>query len=741
MKRTRVQKSKFLISCMFIGSQISLLPLSSAYAQETDDGIEPIIVTARKSQETLQDIPISVAAFDRTLIERYDISDLSDVARRTPNFSYSNNLGPNGGVPVIRGVGAPRTGAAQSVGIFIDGVDTANSAGINVQTFDIERIEVVRGPQSTLFGRGVLAGAINYIARRPNFIDVEREASGEIAEYGQYRAEARASVPVSDDVAFSIAAQLRGFDGFYKDNLSGKNTGDHSSRAVVAGLRSRLGGNGEAFLRLAYDSQHIGQPSWHQVATNTQTGPNANQRWYVGKLRGDPSRVANNGANYGGVDLEHLRASLHLDYDLGGVSLSSISAYAHADIVSDIDSDFTAQPDLIAGGTLLGNFRSYLDTKTESYSQELRLQSDGTGPFRWLVGGYFRNEDYALDDFSPTAALGSSSLLEAVPNKLDRSTKTYGLFGMVSLELVDGLTISQELRYSEDRISETSTPRATGIPGSFAAKFTNFLPRTILEYQITRDHMIYASLAKGNKPGGFNNSAGAGFSPVPDNLKAFDEEQVWNYEAGVKTSWLDGKVTFNASVFYIDWTSIQVSSSVVVDGRPVGLTMNGGKADGLGFETEFRIRPNRALDIYGGFGYSPVRIIDYVDNRAVNAGITTDGRDQIAGTPDWTANIGAIYSIPLQDNGSVFLQGDVVYRSTTYATEAGLAETGDKATVDLQLGFNSGGVRAGLFFNNVLNDKTIESARAFVNPTNYARSFIVQLPARRQVGVRMSLKY
>jgi iron complex outermembrane receptor protein len=713
---------------------------SIALAQEGDAGIEQIIVTARKSQETLQDIPLSVAAFDRTLIERYDISDLSDIAQRTPNFSFSNNLGVSGGVPVIRGIGTPRSGGSSSVGIFIDGVDTSNSAGINIQSFDIERIEVVRGPQSTLFGRGVLAGAINYIARRPNFNDAEREASAEIAEYGQYRAEVRASVPLNQDLAFSIAAQLRGFDGFYNEARTGEDTGNSSSRAVVAGLRARLGGNGEAFLRLSYDTQNVGQPSWHQVPTNYKSGATDAQRWYKGKLIGDPSKLEHNGADYRGLEMEHFRASLHLDYDLGGVSLSSISSYANANSLSDSDTDFTAQPDLLSGGVLLGNFRSIYDTKTESYSQELRLQSDGRGPVNWLLGAFYRNEKYELADFTPTAATGTSSRRADDPAYLTRDTKSLGLFGMVSLELADGLTISQELRYSQDQIDETSTP-AGGTKGIFGDKFTNFLPRTIVEYQVSPDHMIYASAAKGNKPGGFNNSAGAGFSAVPNHLKPFDEESLWNYEAGVKTSWFDNKFTFNASVFYIDWTNVQVSTSVEVDGRNVSYTANAGKADGLGFETEFRVRPNSNIDIFGGFGYSPLRIIDYVDKRAVSAGLPARERSQVAGTPDWTANIGSVYTVPVGDNASVFLQGDVVYRSTTYATEANLAETGAKTTVGMQLGYRAGGLRAGLFVNNLFDDKTAASARAYVDPTSYARSFIVQLPERRQIGARVSVKY
>ncbi|MFD2137969.1 TonB-dependent receptor plug domain-containing protein [Novosphingobium resinovorum] len=139
---------------ILLAAGVSLATLVPAVAHAQ---VEDIVVTARKEKETLQEVPISVAAFDQDMIARYDISDLEDIAKRTPNFTFSNNLGMFGGVPVIRGIGAPRTGSNASVGLFIDGVDTGNAGGISLQSFDVERIEVVRGPQSTQFGRGVLA--------------------------------------------------------------------------------------------------------------------------------------------------------------------------------------------------------------------------------------------------------------------------------------------------------------------------------------------------------------------------------------------------------------------------------------------------------------------------------------------------------------------------------------------------------------------------------------------------------
>lgn len=726
------------------GSLIAMAAATPALAQamaETAASSE-IIVTARRQEESLQDVPLSVAAYDKSVIERFDLSDLADISRRTPNFSYSANLSLGTGVPVIRGVGAPRTGAVQSVGIFIDGIDTGNSSGLNLQTFDVERIEVVRGPQSTQFGRGVLAGAINYVSRRPNLERLEAEAQGELAEYGTYRLEGRVSGPVTDGFAVSLAAQRRGSDGFYNNNLTGQDTGQSETTIVVGGARARFGSDrqGEVYLRASYNKENYGAPAWHQVATNTQTGTAA-QRWFIGKLTGDPSKISHNADNYRGLDIEYVRTGLNFDYDFGGVVLSTLSSYNRGTQLLDSDTDFTSAPDLIVGASIFGNFRAYLKTELEDYSQEVRLRSDGDSRLFWLVGGYIRKETFRQQDLGPSGATGSSAILNTVPNRLDRDTRTLGLFGYVGIELFPGFRITQELRYSEDRIDEASTPRTTGIKGSFGAKFTNVLPRTIIEYKASPDHLLYASVAKGNKPGGFNNSAGAGFSPVPDNLKFFDEEEMWSYEAGFKTSWLDNRLTLNASAFYLDWSNIQVNSQVVVNGLPVGLTLSGGKADGFGFEADVQFRPTRNFEIYGGIGYSPVRIINFTDTRVTAAGLRPPPRAQVAGSPDWTGNIGAMVTVPLSDKANGVLQADLTHRSNTYATEANLAETGPQTLVSMQAGLASGPFRVTAYVNNLFDNKAIDSARAFVNPTSFARSFIVQMPAPRQFGVRLAIRY
>lgn len=725
-------------------SLLALGAATPALAQTTAETAvsSAIIVTARRREESLQEVPMSVAAFDKALIERYDLSDLADITRRTPNFSYQANSTLGAGQPVIRGVGAPRVGAVQSVGIFIDGIDTGNSSGLNLQTFDVERIEVVRGPQSTMFGRGVLAGAINFVSRRPNLERVAAEALGEIAEYGTYRLEGRVSGPLADGVAASIAVQRRGTDGFYKNNFTGADAGGSESTILVGGLRGKFGSDrqAEVYLRIAYNKENYGQPAWHQRATNTQTGPNANQRWFIGKLTGDPVSVSHNADNYGGLDVEYVRTGLNFDYDFGGVVLSTLSSYNRGTQILDSDFDFTSQPDTLRPFPP-GNFRIFTNTKLEDYSQEVRLRSDGDSSFFWLVGAYFRKETFRQQDLSPSFPTGNTNVLSATPNRLDRDTKTLGLFGYAGVELTAGLKITQELRYSEDMIDEASTPRSTGVRGTFGATFTNLLPRTIIEYAANKDILFYGSAAKGNKPGGFNNSAGAGFAPVPDALKFFDEEDVWSYEIGTKTSWLDGRLIFNAAAFFVDWNNIQVSSQVMVDGRLVGLTINGGKADGFGFEADLQFHPTRNFEIYGGLGYAPIRIINFKDTRITAAGLTAPPRAQIAGSPDWTGNIGSVLTVPLNDKMDGFLQADLTYRSTTYATEANLAETGAQTLVSMQAGFTNGPYRFTAYVNNLFNNKAIDAARAFVDPTTFARSFVVQLPAPQQFGVRASVRF
>ncbi|HSG70439.1 MAG TPA: TonB-dependent receptor plug domain-containing protein, partial [Planctomycetaceae bacterium] len=358
-----------------------------------------IIVTASGREQTLQRTPISIAAFDADEIDRYAIENFEDLAKRTPGLVFSNVSTLTDTNPSIRGVGTARAAGIPSVGVFIDGIDIGNGTFGNVPTFDLQRVEVVRGPQSALFGRGVLAGAVNYITRRPSFSKAGGMVQASIAEGGEYIIQGRAEAPVSDVFAVSVAARYTDFDGFFENTVSGKTIGGREALLINGSGRLQFGdgARGEAYLRVSYSDEVQEQADWHQVAANS-TDP----RWFIGEVEFDPTLIANNGDDYAGIDRQFFRSSLHIDYEFDFAKLTSRTSYGDYDFLLDQDFDFTPQPDLVFPFGLFGNFRFLDEQKISDFSQELRLTGGTEGGFEWIFGGYYRTEDTDEENFSFT---------------------------------------------------------------------------------------------------------------------------------------------------------------------------------------------------------------------------------------------------------------------------------------------------------------------------------------------------
>lgn len=702
--------------------------------------LDVVTVSASGRLKSAQDTAISLTAISEEQIDRFGIADLEDLSKTTPGLYYASGLGLSDSRPVIRGITNPRASSLPAVGVFIDGVDVGSRTGGNIQSFDVDRVEIVRGPQSALFGRGVLAGAINYISHRPSMDGFFGKVEATAAELGEYSVQGRIEGPVSDSLALSLSAKHRELEGTYKDQTSGKYLGGDEATSVAASGRLFFGPDraGEAFMRVSYSDETQDQAAWNNVAPNTVVSPPAGV-WFVGEVPFEETLVDVNDIDYGGLQREFTRTALIIDYDFDFATLTSRSSYDSVDIEQDVDADFSGAPAFpVPGVGVFGNFRAQLGQTIDSYSQELRLTSPDADRFRWILGGYIRQED--MDEAAFTFLSGDLTP-EPTPSLLTRETQTLGVFGAVAYDFTDAFTVNAELRWSQDTVDETTLLRTATTEQAFSETFENVLPRVIAEFRPSDNILLYGSAAKGNKPGGFNNSSSAGFSPVPDNLLAFDEEEAWSYEIGVKSELFDNTLTLNAAVFQIDWSDIQVSSQVVVGGFPVGYTANGAVAESTGFEIEFAAMPTNALTFSGGISYSPIRIQDYVDSRVARAGIVTDGDDSLSNSPDWTANLSAEYRQPVFQDCDGYVQANLSYNSTLYATTANLAETGDRVLSDFYVGVSNDRFNVDVFLKNAFDEDVPAGLEAFVNPTTFARSFLVQPTKPRQLGVRVGMNF
>lgn len=710
------------------------MPYSAAFAQ--DETLEEIVVTVRKRSEGLQEVPLSVVAFGALEIERQKISNLDDLARLTPGFTMDDGFGYLDARPAIRGQSNIRGASQPTLGVLVDGIDLPYRSGLNAESLDIERIEVVKGPQSAMFGRGVLSGAINYVTRRPTTDGMKGYVEAEGATDGFYEGRGRVNMPLSDQFAVAVSARYSSSDGFYKNNLTGEETvGGHEFTAVVASALWEASESFTAYLRASYSDELRENPQRHIVPANSQTGASPRQVWFLGKVKADPDLITHNCDHCVGLDRQFTWTSLDLEWDVGFGTISSITGVTNTEIHNDQDSDFEGlSPDLPAFPPFFNNLRQIIIRDIDTVSQELRFTSPDGRALRWLVGGYYYNQENNEQ---------GQSRVGIYPNEIappftvqSDETETLAVFGQASYDLTDRFSVSAEIRWSRDELSSNGT--RDGQPFPLDETFENNLPRFTADYEVSDDLMVYGAIAKGSKPGGFNTALGAGTGTLPLELIAYDEEKAWSYEAGLKSTWLDGDLTFNAAVFYVDWTNIQIDDQFSnPDGTTIGYTSNAGKAEVKGFEFSLATVLTDNIDLALGYANNPARVFDAQDSRAFRAGIITTGESHLPFSSDhsMTASLRVHGTAANGWNWYALLDGR--YDSTQYATTANLAETGSRLFANLRAGVENGDWSIQGYVTNLLDNDDPVSIQPFVSTRNFSRQFLVTVPDPLQAGVRV----
>lgn len=661
------------------------VPAPASAQQLSDAGeaaIPDIIVTARKREETLQDVPLAVSAFTAERIEREGLRDIADVALQTPGFSFRSAFGRDADRPVIRGMSNIQ-GAANAA-FFVDGIFVTGSiASLNLD--NLERVEVIRGPQAALFGRNTFSGAVNFVTRRPDN-RLRAQAKGTIGEDGLREVSGFVSTPLVQDRVF---AQLDGrfyeFGGQYANAIDPDDTlGRQKSYSVGGTLVIRPADNFELTGRLGYlrdedgfyaimrAGRVVGQalPVPRQIVNNSllncflpqETGvfgpaplfrpviANRSRGYRCGPL-GTPEVFALNTAQFraagfpNGLEREEWRASLRAELDINDWEFVATGAFNNRERLAVTDQDYS---DVRAPAPVLGAFETMDKGGAKDWSGEFKILSPRTNRLRGLAGVYYYKERSRGDAFSANLNLGINRPFQVgddpsliVRNPVFSSkTENWALFGQLEFELVDGLTVSAEGRYQEDTLSVAGESRATAAGQTFVraitpeVTYTNFLPRFTIDWRATPDVLIYGVAAKGNKPGGFNTGVfNAIYSDeevsrlVAQGFDTFREEEAWSYEIGAKTQWLDRRLTLNLAAFYIDWKNQQLTQTVVVPRRDgalgqVSFTTNVGKSEVKGVEVEAAARLAPWLGARLGYAYTDARIKDFVSEDQADFFIT-----------------------------------------------------------------------------------------------------------------------
>ncbi|MHA7815936.1 MAG: TonB-dependent receptor [Pseudohaliea sp.] len=648
MKRNHVRHP--LVAAIAAGSALAF-PGLSAVAQEKSLALEEVVVTARRREESLQDVPIAVTALTGQELALRGTSDISELAQSVPSVTLEPSRATNTTLTAfIRGVGQqdPLAGFEQGVALYLDDVYLARPQGAMLDIYDVERIEVLRGPQGTLYGRNAVGGAIKYVTRRLSD-EFEGRVRASYGAYDQMDFVGTVSVPVSD--SFRIGGTVASFqrDGF-GDNLT---TGEDQYNKDIVGYRlsAEWEPSEQLLVRLAYDK------------TEDDSNPVAGWRPFPGAVSGAPVLDDVFDSTAGAADLpttagidgnntvENEGWMVSVDWHVTDtLTLRSITADREDYTESVIDFDSLAVPD----------FDAPVIYDNEQFSQEFQLLWN-TDKVSAVLGYYYLDAE-AANDFD--VVLGQIGPVTAYTGGVVE-TEAWSVFGDLTYNLTDRLSVAVGVRYTEDE-RRADIFRAnylgTGSPflGNDAAlllavtsdyeadqTYDDTSPRFNVSYKLTEDATVYAGYSKGWKAGSFD-PRGANFL-TPAVEEGFDAEELDSWEAGLKATWWEGRALTNIAVFYSEYTDMQIPGSVGVDSDGdgvndsfVGTVTNAGESEISGIEVEgsFLFTENFSAQY-------ALSLLDAEIKEWFVGGVNVADQREIQNTPEEMAFVALNYDVPL----------------------------------------------------------------------------------------------
>jgi iron complex outermembrane receptor protein len=615
--------------------------------------LETMTVTAQKREENVQDVPMSVSVFSDIQLEDAGIEDIFDLMQFSPNVHMEHTSLEQ--PIVIRGISSFHGSIYSSAGFYVNDVSYPLHYMHNPELFDIERVEVLKGPQGTLYGRNSESGVINIITKQPDN-EFRGKVFGEYGNYNTFRSGANISGPiVRDKLYLGLAGQYKTSDGFVENKFN-----DDDEAHKIDHL------NGRATLRFTpADEWDISL-----IADVMDTDDHAGELRYInGPMKTDPFDVRHDSDEYSDQDgnSQTIRVKYSGDsFDF--LSVSSLLYYKH-DYLSEVDlwDDPMNKMELPS---------SYKDRQ---YSQELRLSSaKNSGPFEWLAGVYGFKEDTDAEYNFYNVTYGMSFVHPVT----DIETKGYAAFGQGTYTLFDRLHLTAGLRFDHQDLEGDLKDEILGVTYDKDLDYDEWLPKFSVSCDLTDDVMTYVSASKGYMVGGYNFSC---VIPTEETF-TYDAEYTWNYEAGIKTSWRDDKLMVNLAVFYIDIDDKQVSEvDVTTFTRKI---TNAAKAHAHGVELELQARPIQGLDIFAGFGYTESKFDDFTATELNAAGtlVQKDYKDNyLQYAPKYTYNLGVQY----RHESGFFGRADLLGKDKFYGDYANSAEQESYQTVNLRIGYES----------------------------------------------------
>ena len=697
-----------------------------AHAQQTEESfvLEEIVVTAQKRAERLQDVPLAVSALSADTLANSQVSSTAGVAALVPSLTYTQSTSDLNNNVRIRGVGTAlfNAGLESAVSFVVDGVVMSRQGQGFQDLIDVERVEVLRGPQGTLFGKNATAGVINIVTKRPAR-DFEGVAEIGIAEQGEYRARASVSGPISETVGARLTGYYTDNRGYVYDHGQGKHV--YGGRDV--GVRGKIDWQATENLNILFtaDARDSESDCCQPIPYLTTNSVLAAIRGPV--VASSENRTVNSGDTRTFANSDQAGGSVEANLDLGDHVLTSVTAVRNWKIENNVDVDGfnSATPLYLPFGN--GYFGVNGGTADISqFTQELRLSSAANQPLTYTFGLFYFNLD--LDRaftrrvggcVTPGAAYGqpcATSFFSSSNHEANTKTDNYAAFGQMEYELTDALSAFAGFRLQREKVSYSGTRFGTApyagdrllfaaSTGSGNVSDTDLSGKAGLKYEIDRDAQAYFTWSRGYKGQGYDVELTANFaSQTP-----VRPETVNSYELGWKQQALDGRLILNSALFYAKYQDLQVQSTIAPN---VSVPTNAGSSVSKGAEVEFQARATSALSINGGVTYLDAkfdadRIACALPAQASAVTLATGAAEPVntcfrlgngtvqnvrggdlPNAPRWRGNINVRYEDEIATDWNGFAQvGFNTQSGTTFSLEqdAGLTQ-GGYSTIDLSVG-------------------------------------------------------
>jgi iron complex outermembrane receptor protein len=695
--------------------------------------LEEIVVTAQRREQSLQDVPISVSAFSSEALKKGNISEARDYLSITPNVGFSDDGGSgsrsvNISIRGVSNVGLGEVSTANSIGFYIDelNVGSVSNGTINPQLQDMERIEVLRGPQGTYFGRNSLGGALNISTKLPDS-EFYAEASVKASNFDTYGGEAIVNLPISETFMMRAVYAYEESDGFVENvNPAGAEDGyeHHSGRVAFRWLPSD---KTSVDLSLTYTDEDEGGDITVPTGVLNQDTQSIFGAGFVAineagfyssnddKVNRDLKEINTN---------EFTIVNLRIAHDFDGFQFKSITGVVESETDRSADLD----------GMSLDTLRRFNEYEGSSFSQEFRIQSTGDQTIDWTLGVFYAKDE--IEQFNSVQAGDDGEytdpntgevigLLPPIPggfriNENNRvfETESQAVFGEAVYHLNDQWDLTLGARYTRDEIDNRSFDVVAfegAVPDSQGdSSFTNFSPKVVLKYAPTREFNVYGSVSQGYKAGGVD------FTRSGD-ITDFDPEELTSYELGFKSELAGGRVRVAGALFYLDWTDLQVQSNFLADPNDISSavekTLNAAEASASGAELEVTARVTESLTASFSMGYLDSEF-DSFENALIKGNSTEVdlSGERLPMTPELTMSASLDYAFTMGEYEG-FIRGEWNYRDEAASNLEAVASTAgvlelpkfpyqidDYNVVNIRAGLESERIRLSAYVENVFGE-------------------------------------